>query len=218
MKKSKANTKNKFCFLLFTFFLSPLLTDCSSITPFNYTQEAELWEEYRLTAYQSLKNQKDEESIKLFEKALKQAEKFGKNDARVATSLQELADLYLAKQNYSEANKLYIRSASIYEQLWNETEAQDKSMSGRGQDLASVLDKQASCCEQQGEFKMAEECYKKAIKIARLDVSPARLYKKLVTNYKNFLTQQNRKEEAQQLLDQLEKMAPIQTFKTIEKY
>ena len=47
--------------------------------------------------------------------ALKQAEKFGEQDARLATSLNTLAELYRAQGKYAEAKPLYRRALSIFQ-------------------------------------------------------------------------------------------------------
>ncbi len=48
--------------------------------------------------------------------ALKQAEKFGEQDARLATSLNHLASLYQDQGNYTQAEPLYKRALAIAEQ------------------------------------------------------------------------------------------------------
>lgn len=55
------------------------------------------------------------EAIRLFESALRQAERFGKNDPRLTTSLRDLADLYLHTKNYAKAESLYLRELKILE-------------------------------------------------------------------------------------------------------
>ena len=55
------------------------------------------------------------EAEKLFVAALKEAEKFGPQDPRLATSLNNLANLYNTQGKYGEADPLYKRSLEIWE-------------------------------------------------------------------------------------------------------
>ncbi len=55
------------------------------------------------------------EAEKLFLAALKEAEKFGNQDPRLATSLNNLAELYRAQGNYEQAEPLYRRALAIDE-------------------------------------------------------------------------------------------------------
>jgi len=55
------------------------------------------------------------EAEKLLLAALKEAEKFGDQDPRLATSLNNLASLYYAQGKYTEAEPLYQRSLAILE-------------------------------------------------------------------------------------------------------
>ncbi len=55
------------------------------------------------------------EAEKLFLAALNEAEKFGEQDPRLATSLNNLAVLYYAQGKYAQAEPLYQRSLAIRE-------------------------------------------------------------------------------------------------------
>ncbi len=55
------------------------------------------------------------EAEKLFLAALKEAEKFGEQDPRLATSLNNLALLYQAQGKYAQAEPLYQRALAIRE-------------------------------------------------------------------------------------------------------
>ncbi len=52
---------------------------------------------------------------KLFLAALKEAEKFGDQDPRLAASLNNLAELYRAQGKYTQAEPLYRRALAIWE-------------------------------------------------------------------------------------------------------
>ncbi len=55
------------------------------------------------------------EAEKLFLGALKEAEKFGEQDPRLATSLNNLAALYDEQGKYAQAEPLYQRALAIKE-------------------------------------------------------------------------------------------------------
>ena len=55
------------------------------------------------------------EAEKLFLAALKEAEEFGEQDPRLATSLNNLAELYYARGKYTEAEPLFQRALAILE-------------------------------------------------------------------------------------------------------
>ncbi len=73
------------------------------------------WESY-ITAGQQAYQQADyAEAEKQLEAALKEAEAFGPDDVRLATSLNNLAQLYHAQARYAEAEPLYKRALAIWE-------------------------------------------------------------------------------------------------------
>lgn len=68
-----------------------------------------------MSATQARKTGQFDQAIRLFESALRQAERFGEKDPRLTTSLRDLADLYLHTKNYSKAEPLYLRELKILE-------------------------------------------------------------------------------------------------------
>lgn len=72
-----------------------------------------------LSATQARKALRFNEARRLFESALRQAERFGENDPRLTTSLRDLADLYLDKKEYAKAEPLYLRELKILETFGN---------------------------------------------------------------------------------------------------
>ncbi len=68
---------------------------------------ADAWKAYQQADYA--------EAEKLFLAALKEAEKFGEQDPRFATSLNNLAELYLAQGKSEQAEPLYRRALAIRE-------------------------------------------------------------------------------------------------------
>ena len=68
---------------------------------------ADAWKAYQQADYA--------EAEKLLLAALQEAEKFGEQDPRLATSLNNLAALYSAQGNYAQAEPLYQRALAIVE-------------------------------------------------------------------------------------------------------
>ena len=89
--------------------LAPLLTGLSIAAP------VQSWEETTGSAYQAYERAGTAEAEKLFQDALAQAEKFEAGDARLSTSLNNLAALYDAKGRYRDAEPLYRRSLLLAE-------------------------------------------------------------------------------------------------------
>jgi tetratricopeptide (TPR) repeat protein len=73
------------------------------------------WKEYMEAAGNAYQQADYVEAEKLFKAALREAEKFGEQDPRFATSLNNLAALYQARGKYVEAEPLYKRSLAIRE-------------------------------------------------------------------------------------------------------
>jgi tetratricopeptide (TPR) repeat protein len=70
--------------------------------------QAQKWEKLNQQGMEAYNAGDYKEAIRLFEKALKQAEKeFGKNHENYATACNNLADLYYAQGRYSGARPLY---------------------------------------------------------------------------------------------------------------
>ena len=73
------------------------------------------WESYITAAQQAYQQAEYAEAEKQLEAALKEAEAFGLDDVRLATSLNNLAALYHAQGKYAEAEPLYQRALAIWE-------------------------------------------------------------------------------------------------------
>ena len=73
------------------------------------------WESYITAAQQAYQQADYAEAEKQLEAALKEAEAFGPDDVRLATSLNNLALLYKAQGRYAEAEPLYKRALAINE-------------------------------------------------------------------------------------------------------
>ena len=98
--------------------------------------------------------------------ALKQAEKFGEQDARLATSLNNLAELYHAQGKYAGAEPLYHRSLAIRE----------KALGPEHPDVATSLNILGSLYHAQGKYAGAEPLYHRSLAIWEKTLGPEHLY------------------------------------------
>ena len=114
-------------------------TACSTGTP---------WEKYNDAGKKAYEQGHYAEAEKLFEAALREAEKFGLQDPRLATSLNNLALLYDydTQGQYPEAEPLHKRSLAIRE----------KGLGPDHPDVAISLDNLAGLYHNQGKYAEAE--------------------------------------------------------------
>jgi tetratricopeptide (TPR) repeat protein len=73
------------------------------------------WEEYNNSGMAALKQGRYADAEEAFLSALKEAEKFGPQDTRLVTSLNNLAVLYANQGKYAQAEPLHKRALAINE-------------------------------------------------------------------------------------------------------
>lgn len=105
-----------------------------------------------LVAFQLRDYGKAEES---FQAALKEAEKFGKNDSRLATTLNHLALARKAQGKYAEAEPLLERALEIRE----------RTLGPEHPGVGTILNNLAEVYRSQGNYGEAEPLYRRAIEI-----------------------------------------------------
>ncbi len=86
---------------------------CLALWPVHAFAQGGLWETYMAAATAAYQQGNYPEAEKQLGAALKEAEGFGPQDPRLATSLDRLATLYQAKGSYTEAELLFQRSLAI---------------------------------------------------------------------------------------------------------
>jgi len=94
--------------------------------------------------------------------ALKEAEKFGNQDPRLATSLNNLAELYRAQGNYEQAEPLHQRALAIWE----------KALGPEHLDVGASLNNLAGLYHAQGNYAEAEPLYQRALAIVEKVLGP----------------------------------------------
>jgi len=120
------------------------------------------WERYNLAGILAYQRGDYAEATKQFEAALKEAQDFGEQDPRLATSLNNLAWVYDAQGNYGEAGPLYKRSLAIRE----------KALGPEHPDVAQTLSNLALLYQSQVRYGEAEPLYKRSLAIREKALGP----------------------------------------------
>ena len=133
----------------------------------------------------------DEEAVGQTEAALKEAEDFGEQDPRLATTLNNLAVLYESLGRHGKAEPLYKRSLAIAE----------KALGPEHPDLAAILNNLAGLYQAQGRIGEAEPLFKRALAIWEQALRPEHPYVDIALNNLAALYRtQGRNDEAERLL------------------
>jgi tetratricopeptide (TPR) repeat protein len=150
-------TLSRSCVACFTVLLIALLW-----APLLPAQEAH-WNELNSQVTQLYQQGKYAEAIPIAAEALKEAEaEYGADDARVATLLNNLAELYDTEGKYAEAEPLFQRALGIDEKVLGPDHL----------DVARDLNNLAALYVHQGKYAEAEPLYQRAMRICEKDVNP----------------------------------------------
>ena len=147
--------------LLFSLFLQAVPGNVAR----SHTQEPDsaptgLWEKFIAAAAESGSNSPEKEQ--LLKLAVQEAEKFGPEDPRLATSLDNLAGMYMSQAKYAEAEPLHQRSLAIRE----------KALGPEHPDVAQSLNNLAMQYHAQGKYAEAEPLYKRSLDISEKSQGP----------------------------------------------
>ena len=160
----------------------------SSPTP--YAQDTTKWEKSNAAGMKAYEEGRYAEAEKRWLAALEEAENFGPDDERLATSLNNLAALCRTQGKYAEAEPLYQRSLAIRE----------KALGPEHPDVASSLNNLAGLYDNQGKHAEAEPLYQRALAIVEKALAPE--HPDLATsleNYARLLRKIDRDAEAKKL-------------------
>ena len=113
------------------------------------------WEKYNVAGMKAYEEGRYAEAEKRWLAALEEAEGFGPDDERLATSLNNLAALYNAQGKYAEAEPLYQRSLAIREKVLGAEHPQ----------VATGLNNLALLYDNQGKYAEAEPLNKRSLAI-----------------------------------------------------
>ncbi len=124
------------------------------------------WRKYNQAGIAAYRQGNYAEAVKQFEAALKEAKGFGEDDVRLATSLNNLAELYRVQGQYAKAEPLYKRSLAIRE----------KALGPEHPDVAQSLNNLAELYRTQGKYAEAGklEARAKAIWASHEQKNPAK--------------------------------------------
>ncbi|MEE8122974.1 MAG: tetratricopeptide repeat protein, partial [Alphaproteobacteria bacterium] len=128
---------------------------CLALWPAHASAQGGLWETYMAAGVKAHQQGNYLEAEKQWAAAVKEAEGFGPEDPRLATSLDRLATLYQAKGSYTEAELLFQRSLAIDE----------KVLGPDHPDVARDLNNLALLYNAQGRYAEAEPLYKRSLAI-----------------------------------------------------
>ena len=127
---------------------------------------------------------------KLLLAALQEAEKFGEQDPRLATSLNNLAVLYRAQGKYEQAEPLHQRALAIIE----------KALGPDHPDVANSLNNLAQLYRAQGKFTEADPLSQRALAIIEKALGPEHPnVAAVLENYAALLHKLNRDAEADKM-------------------
>jgi tetratricopeptide (TPR) repeat protein len=129
------------------------------VLPFSFAAvscQGNQWAKYLADGAKAFELHQYDEAEKWLKAALKEAEGFGTDDSRLATTLDDLAEVYRAQGKDAEAEPLYKRSLAIREK----TGVPDQS------DQVGTLNGLADLYRAQGKYAEAEPLYKRSLAIS----------------------------------------------------
>jgi len=150
------------------------------------TQETQ-WDKHMAAAAKAYRQGHYGDAEKSIKAALKEAERFGPQDPRLATTLHNLGELYQVQGKYAEAEPLYKRSLAIRE----------KVLGPEHPYVATSLNNLASLYDTQGRYAETEPLYKRSLAISEKALGPEHPnVAQGLENYAMLLRKTNREAEA----------------------
>jgi len=150
----------------------------------------EPWKEYNNAGVEASEEARYGDAEESYLVALKEAEKFGDQDPRLATVLNNLASLFDAQGKYAEAEPLYQRALAIDE----------KALGPEHPDTAIDLNNLGGLYHDQGKYAEAEPLYQRALAIYEKALGPE--HPNVATSLENYaflLRETDRNAEADEL-------------------
>ena len=135
---------------------------CLALWPAHVLAQAGQWDNYMAAATSAYQQGNYAEAEKQLSAALREAEGFGLEDLRLATSLFVLAQTYKAQGRYAEAEPLFKRALGIME----------KALGPDHPHVATVLHGLATLYGDQGRYAKAVPLHKRALVIRERVLGP----------------------------------------------
>ncbi len=153
--------------------------------------QIEQWQGHMDAGAQAYQQGNYPEAEKQFNAAVKEAEGFGAQDPRLATTLNYLAGLYRTQGRYAVAEPLQRRALAINE----------KALGSDHPGLATDLNNLAKLYHHQGKYAEAEPLYKRALAIFEKALGPDHpLVAAILSNLENLYYDEDRNVDAGPLL------------------
>ena len=157
------------------------------LSPTTYAQDNTKLEKSMAAGVKAYRQGRYAEAERQFKAAISEAEKFGEQDTRFATSLEKLAEVYGAQGKYGEAEALFKRELAISE----------KALGSDHPNVALSLNNLAGLYRDQGNYAQAEPLYKRSLAIREKALGPEDPgFAVVLTNYGVLLRQMDRNGEA----------------------
>ncbi len=171
------------------------------------TQETQ-WKKHMDAALEAHRQGHYGDAEKLMEAALKEAERFGPEDLRLGTTLNNLAELYRDQGKYAEAEPLYKRSLVIVVKVLGPEHPYS----------ATSLNSLGQLYHQQGKYGAAESLYKRSRVIIEKALGPEHpTVATSLENYAMLLRKTNRDAEAARLEGRAKAIRAKHAQKNLEK-
>ncbi len=129
---------------------------CLALWPAYTSAQGGLWQTYIAAGAKAYQQGDYAQAEKQWSAALKEAEGFGPQDPRLATSLDRLATLYQAKGSYTEAEPLFQRALAIVE----------KALGPDHPSVATSLNNLGLVYHAQGKYAEAEQLFQRSLAIS----------------------------------------------------
>ena len=126
------------------------------------TPRPETWEKLKAAGWEAYREDHYAEAEKHFVAALQEAERFGEQDLRLATSLAHLAVFYDAQGKHAEAEPHCRRALGI----------RGKALELQHSDVAESLKDLAGLYHAQGKYALAEPLYQRALAMREKALGP----------------------------------------------
>ncbi len=139
-----------------------LLLALLALWPVHVYAQGAIWDTYTDAGVRAYKKGNYLEAERQLKAALKEAEGFGPQAPRLATSLNNLAELYRAQGKYAEAEPLHKRALAISE----------KALGPEHPHVATSLNNLAALYNAQGKYAEAEPLYKRSLAIFEKALGP----------------------------------------------
>ena len=160
------------------------------VLPFSFAVvscQGNRWDKYLADGAKAFEQHRYDEAEKWLKAALNEAEGFGSNDPRLATTLDDLAEVYHAQGKDAEAEPLYKRSLAISEKNHGRTHPE----------VAASLDNLADLYAAEGKDAEAEPLYKRSLVIWERTLGREHAHVAIsLEKYATLLRRMNREAEA----------------------